>query len=68
MPTTETTALPHPPTLRRRGLRPLAAIPGGAPPPIRVLPPHDFLVLNQRPDLTPEFFPRLIRVDLTRKF
>ncbi len=50
---------------RPNGQRPLTAIPRGAQPQPGDVPPHDFLVLNQRPDLTPEYFTRLLRVDTT---
>ncbi len=57
-----TTEAIRPPPTRPPALRPLPAIPGGALPVLRAAPPHDLLVLTQRPDLTPEFFPRLVRV------
>ena len=58
---------PTQPLARPLGLRPLPAIPGGALPLLRATPPHDLLVLTQRPDLTPEFFQRLVRVEAPQK-
>ena len=63
MHTTDTTALPAPPPTRAaNGLRTPAPHRTRALPP-RAAPLHDFLVLNAHPDLEPEFFPRLVRME-----
>ncbi len=51
-----TTALQRNLLLTQHDIRLPAGFPGGQLPPTRETPGHDFLVLNQHPDFTPEVF------------
>jgi hypothetical protein len=61
IPTMKNTDLTHPPA-RPHGGPPGTAIPRGAPMPSGGPPAHDLLVLNQRPDLSPQCFGRPVHV------